>query len=240
MTERYASLKYKVHLRDPSKPLDVEFPELFRAKEIKSLKSLPAWEKVVIYIVFIYSKDTGLISEYPTDLKSRKESAAIDAGFTRDAKGAWPEDITKIMAVSSREIVAAIMAFLIQQNNVIWTEISVSEQELFEFQKLRLMSIDTGDGKKKGKKWEKGFKEETEGTSDKDIYDAAAKKDKLLEACDKRIKHLESLYSQFYGDHKNELLDAEFTEMITPETAERIVKTMEAPYENEIENVLPN
>lgn len=222
MNERYSQLKYKVHLTD--KALDVAFPALFRSPEMKRLKFIKNWSKVVKYIVFMYSKETGLIPEFPSELKARKEAAAIDAGFERDLVGAFPQDIQEIMDIQNKDVTAAILAYLKHQSHMVWMEIQVTEQELFDFQKLRFMTIDTGTKKLKKKKGEEVEVNDLNSPSEKDIYDAARKKDELLEACEKRIKYLESLYNQFYGDSKKELMESEFTEMITPENAERLMQ----------------
>ncbi len=220
MTERYSNLKYKVHISE--QPLDKAFPELFRSTEMKQLKFYQTWEKITKYIVFLYSKETGLFDEYQSDLTERKMAAAIDAGYAKTKAGTWPEDIQDIMDVKNKKVNAAILAFLKQQNHVVWTEITITQQELFEFQKLRFMSIDTGE-KKRRKKNEDKEEVIEKASSDKDIYEAAKKKDALMSACNERIKALEQLYVQFYGDSKKDLISAEFEEMITPEKAERIL-----------------
>lgn len=226
MTERYSNLRYPVHRA--TQPLDVAFPELFRLPEFKKLKSIPEWEKITKYIVFMYSSNTDLLSEFPSNLKDRKEAAAIDAGFVKTKTG-WPKSIQDVMDVNVIKVNDAIFAYLKKQKHVVFTEIVVTEQELYEFQKLRFLSIEVTERKKRGKK--KDGEDSGSATTDKDVYDAAKKKDALKDACEKRIKYLESLYEQFYGDSKTELMNAEFSEMITPETAERIMKDEPAPYE---------
>jgi len=222
--DRYSAIKYKIHLNPY--PVDKTFPELFNDPVLKKIKLS---DKIVRYIIFLYDKGTGLVHEHPSDLQARKDQAARDAGFSLYA-GKWPAEIQEVMDIRNQDAYKFIMAFLRKQKHNVWTELCVTEQELFEFQSLRFTTIGQGqDGKKKKKTAEE----------DKDILVAAEKKEKLLKACNDRIKHLEVLYEQFYGDNKD-LQAAEFEECITPEKAERLLEA--APYEEikSIESVLPN
>ncbi len=201
MTERFSGLKYNP--KKATRPLDQEFPELFRHPEFKKIKEvMPSWERVVSYILFLYSKETDLLHEHPSDLKSRKEAAALEAGYERQAGGAWPPEIDEIMAIRNQDVIPAIMQWLKIQKHAIWTELVITSEELFDFQKLRIKPLDQTD-------------------SDKDVYEAAKKKDVLMQACNDRIKVIESLMGQFYGDSRNDL--SEYAEIITPENAERLL-----------------
>lgn len=201
MTERFSGLKYNP--KKATKPLDQEFPELFRHPEFLKLKeSALSWEKVVSYILFLYSKETDLLHDHPSDLKARKEAAAMEAGYERNSTGAWPQEIEDIMSIRNLEVTAAIMQWLKIQKHAIWTELVITSEELFDFQKLRIKPLDQSD-------------------SDKDVYEAAKKKDVLMQACNDRIKVIESLMGQFYGDSRNDL--SEYAEIITPENAERLL-----------------
>lgn len=209
--ERYSALKYKVHLSPY--PVEKAFPELFKDPALKKNKLS---DKVIRYIIFLYSKDTGLVHEHPSDLQARKDQAAIDAGFER-VGNKWPKEIQEVMDIQSQDAYNFIMAFLRKQKHNIWTEIVITEQELFEYQSLRF-------------DWGNKIKGTKTAEEEKDIHVVAEKKEKLLEACNKRIKHLEVLYEQFYGENKD-VQAAEFDESITPEKAERILELMPAPYE---------
>ena len=203
--ERFSSLRFKVHKADS---LDKSFPELFKLPEFKRLKIRPDWEKIVRYICFLYDPDSELVKEFP-DLTERKEAAATEAGYTRDEQGKWPIPLKMIMDIRDEEVYEAILEFLKIFRNHEWTDIVVTEQEMWEFQKLRLQAIDPEEG---------------------DVYGAARKKDDLMEAVSKRRASLKLLYAAFYGDNKD-LEAPEFEEMITPENASRILETMGAPYE---------
>lgn len=206
--ERFSSLKYKVHLA--TEPLDKAFPDLFRLPEFKKLKLRKDidWQKLVKYICLLYDPGTDLAKEFQNDLKERKEAAAIEAGFEREANGKWSKTLTQAMNIKDEEIHGATMAFLKQFRNHEWTDIVATEQELDEFQGLRFKAIN----------------DETS-----DLYGDAKKKDGLMDSAAKRRSALKILYAQFYGDH-SDLEAPEFEEMIAPENAERIVATMEPPY----------
>lgn len=209
MTDRFSTLKYRVD-KDHSHPLDVVFPELFKMFEFQVLKAQQlGWERIFKYIVLMYTKGTPLVNEFPSDLKARKEAALLVAGYSRDVVDNWDMEAKQIMDLTLEEVFRCIMAFLKFQKNMIWTEIAVCEQELYDYQKVRFKPLDI------------------KGEDDKDIYAAAKNKGALKEACDKLIKSLEALYEQFYGDSKEDLMNSEFSEMITPEKAERIIIEME-------------
>jgi len=203
--ERFASLKFKVTQAKES--LDRAFPDLFRLPEFKALRDKADWQKLVKYICFLYDPGSELIQEFQ-NLQERKEAAAIEAGYTRAKDGSWPPELVEAMEIKDKEIHAAIMAFLKIFRNHEWTDIVVTEQELEEFQNLRLWAID-----KEGK----------------DIYGDAKKKDDLMRSVSDRRANLKVLKAQFYGDNKD-VEEAEFSEQITPENAERILATMPAPW----------
>ncbi len=207
MKEGLSSMRYRVD-RTYDKPLSEVFPDLFRLPEFKKIEFTSSWERKVKYILLMYSKDTPLAREYESNLRARKEAALSLSGFERTDGERWESDARELMDISDKEIFNCIMAFLKIQKHMVWTEIIVTEQELYEFQKLRFMSIDITD----------------DATSEKDIYEAAKKKDTLKNACESRIKYLGGLYAEFYGDSKTELMSSVYLEMITPEKAERILE----------------
>lgn len=212
--DRYSSIKYKVHLAEG--PLDKAFPELFKHKEFQKLKTRRDCDSLIRYIFFLYDKNTQLIHEYQTDLKARKEEAAKDAGYRRQTGGTWGKEIQDVMDIQNHDATAAIMMFLKMQKHNVWTEIVVTEQELFDYQVMRFTPV--------GKRGKKSTAED-----EKKIIESTVKKEALRKACNERIVALEGLYEQFFGDNKD-LIAAEFEEAIRPETAERIILA-EKPYE---------
>ncbi len=212
--DRYSSIKYKVHLA--TGPLDKAFPELFKHKEFAKLKTRRDCDQLVRFIMFLYDKNTQLIHEYQTDLKERKFAAAKDAGYYQKAGGGWGAEIQAVMDIQDHDATAAIMQFLKMQKHNVWTEIVVTEQELFDYQVMRFTPV--------GKRGKKSTAED-----EKKIIESTVKKEALRKACNERIVALESLYEQFFGDNKD-LIAAEFEEQIKPETAERIILESK-PYE---------
>lgn len=209
---RYSSIRLK--------PAD-----LFKHKAFQKLKSRPDCDKLVNYILWLYHKDSELIQEYQNDLKARKEEAARDAGYTRQTGGTWPDEIRNVMDIRDHEAFDAIMQLLKIQKHNVWLDIVVTEQELFEYQELRFTPVT----KKKRRKKKNGDSDIT-AEEDKAIIESTVKKGALMKACDERIKKLEGLYEQFFADHKD-VQEAEFTESVTPEKAERILALTPPPYE---------
>lgn len=209
--KKFDNLRYAVH-KIGDKPIDKAFPELFRYDEFKALRLLKNidWRLLTKYIVFLYDKDSDLVSEFSSQLQARKDAAAVEAGFQRDAKGHWPKELQDVMDIREELSYRAIFRYLKIQKYDVWREIVVTEQELEEFQMLRFQSI----RKKKNNK------------AEVDEIEASTKKTKLKEACDIRIKSLESLRAQFYADHQD-VKTAEFDEMITPENSARILEADE-------------
>lgn len=216
---RYSAVRYKVHLVPDGKSLHEAFPELFKNKAFAKLKQRPDCDALVRYVIYLYDKGTELTIEFQNDLKARKEEAARDAGFKKTSN--WAKSVQDVMEIRDRDATEAIMEYLKMQNNLLWTEICVCEQELFDYQTLRFTPVTK---KKKN----------ADTLDDKAVIEATTKKDALQKACDTRIKLLKGYYAEFYGDHLD-VKEAEFTEMIRPETAERILAEMPAPYE-EIKN----
>jgi hypothetical protein len=191
---RFGSLRYPVHAVTGS--LQEAFPDLFRYDEFKKLLMDKHGDKLVRYIVLLYDYNSDLIFEYQTNLKERKDAAAIEVGFTRSPDNTWPKYLQKIMDMGDKLVVECILRYLKMQKNDVWVDIVTTEQELDEFQRMRMTPI-----------------KDLEDTKQKDI---------LMKACDVRVKHLKNRYTEFFGLNKD-LQAAEFEEMITPENALRIL-----------------
>lgn len=213
--DRFASLRYPIHTA--TQALDKAFPDLFKHKEFKRLRLRKDWEKVTRYLIYLYDHNSELSFEHEGDLKARKDAAAMEAGYMRDASGEWGASLEGIMDVSDKDFLRAVMCYLKIQKNDVWMDIIVTEQELDEFQELRMTSI----------------KIPTKKGEENDIFEAGKKKDYLMEACSKRVKHLKNRYSEFYADHKD-VQAADYDEMINPENALRIMAGTK-PWEEEIE-----
>lgn len=205
--KRYSAIRFK--------PAD-----LFRHKAFQKLKSRPDCDKLVLYILYLYSKDSELIQEFENDLKARKDEAAKDAGYQK-VGGNWDKELQKAMDIRDNDVHDAIMQLLKMQRHDTWMDICTTEQELFEFQSMRLAPVTKGKVKKNPTVEE-----------EKLAIESTLKKGTLMKACDERRARLVSLRAEFFGDNKD-VQEAEFTEAITPEKAERILASLPPPYEVE-------
>src|SRR6478736_4795949 len=120
---RYSAIRFK--------PAD-----LYKYKQFQKLKARPDYDKLVLYILYLYSKDSELIQEFENDLKARKDEAAKDAGYQK-VGGNWDKELQKVMDIRDNDVHDAIMEFLKMQKHDTWVDIVTTEQELFEFQSMR-------------------------------------------------------------------------------------------------------
>lgn len=206
---RFGSLRYPVHT--VTGPLEQAFPDLFRHDEFKKLLLDKNGQRLVKYLVFLYDYNSDLIFEHQTNLVARKDAAALEAGFARGSDDKWPKYLQKVMDMGDKLFVACILRYLKLQKNDVWMDIVTTEQELDEFQRMRMTPI-----------------KELDDTKQKDV---------LMKACDVRVKHLKNRYTEFFGLNKD-LQAAEFEEMITPENALRILGS-KAPWEEVDEHEEP-
>lgn len=200
---RFGSLRYPVHTVTGT--LQEAFPDLFKHDEFKKLLLAKHGEQLVKFIVFLYDYNSDLIFEHQTNLKERKDAAAREAGFQRSPDNSWPKYLQKIMGMEDKLVVECILRYLKLQKNEVWMDIVTTEQELDEFQRMRMTPAKT--------------------------LEDAKQKDVLMVACDKRVKHLKNRYTEFWGLNKD-LQAAEFDEQITPENALRILGN-KPPWEEE-------
>jgi len=205
--KRYSAIRLK--------PVD-----LFKYKPFQKLKSRPDCDKLVNYIIFLYSKDSELIQEFENDLQARKDEAAKDAGYPKTG-GHWPKELQEVMDIRDADAHEAIMQFLKIQKNDVWADIVITEAEYYDYQSMRFAPV----LKKKSKK-------NSSAEDEKALIDSTLKKSTLMKACDERRVRLIALRAEFFGDNKD-VQEAEFTESVTPEKAERILATMPPPYELE-------
>ena len=194
--------------------------DLYRYKPFAKLKARPDCDKLVNYIIFLYSKDSELIQEFENDLQARKDEAAKDAGYPKTG-GHWPKELQEVMDIRDADAHEAIMQYLRIQKHDIWTDLQITEQEYYDYQSMRFAPV----LKKKSKK-------NSSAEDEKALIDSTLKKSTLMKACDERRARLVALRTEFYGDNKD-VQEAEFQEAITPEKAERILATIPPPFEIE-------
>lgn len=162
-----------------------KFSQLKRIKTISmyggSLEGGFDRNKIIRYIVILYSVDSFLNKKPVIPLQERQFRAADLAGFNRDKDGHFKEVVeTGIFQLQDQKVFEMVFQYLVFQHNILWREICTCESELEEFHRLRMKPV--------------------EGDDDKDIIAANEKKDKLWKGCQDRIKYLEACYSKFFND----------------------------------------
>jgi len=202
-------LKYRVDKITGRTDLRETLPKLLRIPEFGRFYSNKApsreWKNAIVkYIGFMYDPKSELISEYPRNLDKRKEAAAERSGFVREKsnENRWKDSYRKYMKVD-QEVVPMILAFLRDHNNMIWTAIVTTEQELEEYTELRwekIKKVKLKGGRKKKDEEDEPLQTTTD-IDDKDLFEATNKKEKLMDACQKRIIYLEELYEKFFRDN---------------------------------------
>ena len=202
--EKYKDLKHNVTgeniLKDaPLLMKQKEFRLFWNHEENKKNKSyyVDPEERLAIirYIVFLYDKESPLYDDFPDDLEKRKSAAAADSEMPTTGK-----IYTMILQAKHPTVNDMIIRYLIMQNNEVFKEKLITEQELEEFQRLRFIGI--------------------EAKTDKDLLQAAKYKDELLKSCKSRIEHLEDLNTQLYRDNDD---IKELVQIFTPETARKLI-----------------
>lgn len=141
---------------------------------------------VIRYIIVLYSRDSYLNQVPQVPLQERKVMAAEACGFPRTQKGTFPIDIERsIFDLEDEEVVRMILDYLrFIDVNQYWRELVVTEQLLYENQKILLAPIG-GDG------------------SDKDRVSAAALKEKLSNQNKHHVTYRNTLFSKiFEGDQE--------------------------------------
>lgn len=205
----YEELKYRVDLiEDDNLPDEVahilKIPN-FR-KFYTSKRRHPAYKhRVIKYIGMMYDPKSPFPVEY-LDLEKRKMAVAYECNFTEwgERGSKFREEYQEFIDVSSELAITLILSFLKDMHYDVWTEIQTTEQELWEYQKLRWEQISTKETKT-GKSKKSGEEGETytydKDIADKDIFEAAKKKEALLDASKKRREYLKELYEEMYADN---------------------------------------
>lgn len=157
--------------------------------EIEFLSEIHSWntcnidivskDKLVRYLVILYSYDSFLNKKNPTPLGERKKKALAFAGIENS------EIITaNLLDLENDVVLLMVQDFLIAQRNNIWTEIATTEQQYEEAIRLRLQPI-------------------KRDAVDSSQLSAASKKKALRIDCKEMIGELDILYRKFYLDHND-------------------------------------
>lgn len=93
------------------------------------LHGLPA-NKVIAYIILLYSSDSILNGHPMPDLKERMERAAELSGFPKSKKGFRQEvnDILFTLEDEDHRLLNMVFEYLVKQNNLEWEEIVATER----------------------------------------------------------------------------------------------------------------
>lgn len=131
-----------------SLPITKYLPELAQYKsfvgyEERPIDGLPA-DKVIAYIVILYSSDSLLNGHPMPPLNERMERAAELCGFKKTKKG-FAEQVTKMLFPlndGNDQLLDMVFEFLIRQNNLEWEEIVAIERLRYNY--LRSMVDNSG------------------------------------------------------------------------------------------------
>lgn len=161
--------------------------------------------KVIKYIVLLYSKDTILNERIPIPFAERQMKAHDYAGFDRIKKtGEINQEIEdRLLLLNDDDLFDMVFAFMRFQNYNEWREIITLEHEIEELHKLRMRPI--AEFTKVTVSAKEGGGSKKVPVSDKDIMEAQKKKDTLWKGYQERIKELNVLYKTFWGEDESAL-----------------------------------
>lgn len=104
--------------------------------------------KVIAYIVILYSQDSILNQEPMPSLEERQLKSADLAGFKRTASGEHLKKMTDILfPLDNDGLQKMVLDFLIFQNNMLWDEIVIDEQ--YRYTLMKEMLSESNDSKSK-------------------------------------------------------------------------------------------
>lgn len=201
----FNDLKFKIHGLSKDVDLREKFPELKKYKAIAKAK-YPNIDTLLRYMIYLYDPNTDLNKTIP-DLASRKQQAALYAGYTHDT----PE-LKHIMELKIQVVVDILHCLLTEvYHNRDHTEWCTLGQELEEYTRLRLRSLSD---------------EKTEGTQDEAALMKAMELKGKLRIQTKQIhEQMDALEQKIFGDHidvKNIAMASRFT---SPESWIRVEDT---------------
>lgn len=162
---------------------------------LKSIKSFPMYneestvkleqDKVIRYIIMLYSEDSILNKKPLAPLEDRKLQALEASGFKRSKfNDEYDETVLDSLCLLNEDIVVEmVMQYLQYLHSDIWTEINIIAQELEEYRRIRITPVSAD--------------------ADKDLITAIEKKDKLRVSCSVMVKQLKEFTDIFYGDNQD-------------------------------------
>ncbi len=168
-----------------TKVLD-KYPQLKSIKSFTEYKGISKGgldsDKVIRYIIILYSEDSPLSKKPLPPLEERKYRAADLAGFKRDKKtDDFNENIVEqLFLLGDDEVIDMAMGYLQYLHSDLWIEINIIAQELEEYRRIRITPVNAD--------------------ADKDLLTAIEKKDKLRVSSGNMVKQLKEYTDIFYGD----------------------------------------
>lgn len=164
--EKYLKLKYPIHKIVAKTPAELfaQLPGLkryFKTVTIDSNTGLPTSKtkthegtsgcfffnlpedvvKFMKYVFFVYDPNSDLVDEFPVELRLRKEAAAMDAGWKKDANDQWAEYIEEIFALKHQLTQDLIVDFLKVLKEPVWREMCFQQEELESISRKRLEDL---------------------------------------------------------------------------------------------------
>lgn len=180
----YQKLHFKVHEVPHGTELLIKFPQLGAIDEFRKYGKGNR-NYVIRYIMYAYDPGSDLVDLYPEDLKQRKEAALIEAGFERNKKDEFDQELIALMELRDEKVLEMIFAYLKIINNKLWMMIVSTEEMFLEYQKLIMKPISA------------------QGDKEKDTITAADMKKKLREECNSMFNDLQKYYKTFFGGNQD-------------------------------------
>lgn len=181
--EKINGLFIDIYSAEEKEDLTNKFPLLKRYEEFTSFEGSMGGElnrnKVIRYIVILYSSKSDIVKTYKDDLQIRKEESALYAGFEKKEMAQVDNDLYQL---KNEKIVKMIMRFLLIQNVRLWTTICSIEQSFYQTSALLMSPFDQ------------------EGQH-KDKYGAAVKQKPLRAEMIEMTSQLDGLYDKMFNDN---------------------------------------
>lgn len=180
----FSSLEYDISDLKQGTDLLIHFPKLAELKSFVSNRDKNK-NRIIRYIILMYSKETPMRDYYP-DLEKRKKESALLSGFplnTSETK--FKDDLTYLFEFKGEkgaQFLSMVAEFLALQKDRLISKIASTETAFWEYQKLIFDPIKNGNDDK-----------------DKDVLSAATTKTKLIEDSNK----LDDLLQKYYSELSN-------------------------------------
>ena len=100
-------------------------------------------EKLIAYVVLLYSKDSFLNKRPIENLRDRRTKAATLVGLDYEDE----RIIQYLFNLDNDKILDLILGYLIYQNNTLWTERTTIEIQMDESQRIRMRPVDSDKDK---------------------------------------------------------------------------------------------